>query len=72
MGTVCSSHGEKRNVYRILVGKSERKRQLGRQRIGPDTDLGEVGWCGINWIHLAQDVDQWRVFVHANMKLRAP
>jgi hypothetical protein len=51
--------GEKRNAYRILVGKPERKRPLGRQRRrwvdNIKMDLREVGWDGMDWIDLAQD-----------------
>jgi hypothetical protein len=50
---------EKRNAYRILVGKPEGKRPLGRPRhMWKDNikmDLREMGWGGMNWIHLAQD-----------------
>jgi hypothetical protein len=54
--------GEKRNVYRILVGKPERKRLLGRPRRrwvdNIKMDLGEIGWDGLDWIDLAQDRNQ--------------
>jgi hypothetical protein len=59
MGEPCSTNGEKRNAYRLLVGKPEGKRPLGRPRrrwvdnIG--IDLGEVGWSDVDWIGLAQD-----------------
>jgi hypothetical protein len=56
--------GEKRNACRILVGKPEGKRPLGRpRRMWEDNirmDLREIGWGGIDWIDLAQDRDQWR------------
>jgi hypothetical protein len=52
------------NSHTILVGKPERKRRLGRPRgIREDNikmDLREIGGEGVNWIHLAQDRDQWR------------
>jgi hypothetical protein len=55
--------GEGRNVYRILVGKPEGKRPLGRPRRrwedGIKMDLGEIGWGGVEWIELAQDRDRW-------------
>jgi hypothetical protein len=55
--------GEKRNAYRLLVGKPEGKRPLGRPRRGwVDTirmDLGEVGWGGVDWIGLAKDRNRW-------------
>jgi hypothetical protein len=51
--------GEKRNAYRILVGKPEGKRPLGRpRRMWADNikmDLREIGWDGMDWIDLAQD-----------------
>jgi hypothetical protein len=59
--------GEKRNAYRILVGKPEGKRPLGRHRRRWEDnikmDLGEIGLGGMDWIDLAQDRDQWKVFV---------
>jgi hypothetical protein len=55
--------GEKQNAYRILVGKPEGKRPLGRsgRRLMDNIkmDLREIGWGGIHWIALAQDRDQW-------------
>jgi hypothetical protein len=59
MGGPCSTNGEKRNAYRLLVGKPDGKIPLGRPRrrwvdnIG--MDLGEVGWGDVDWIDLAQD-----------------
>jgi hypothetical protein len=54
-------HGVKLNAYRILVGKPEGKRSLGRPRCKWEDnikmDLGEIRWCGIDWIDLAQDRD---------------
>jgi hypothetical protein len=51
--------GEGRNVYRVLVGKPEGMRPLGRPRrtweYGLKMDLREIGWEGVEWIHLAQD-----------------
>jgi hypothetical protein len=53
--------GEKRNACRILVGKLEEKRALGKQRSGwvdnVKMDLREIGWCGMDWIDLAEDKD---------------
>jgi hypothetical protein len=68
--------GENRNAYRILVGKPEGKRPLGRPRRrwvdDIKMDLREIGWGGIDWIHLAQDRDQWRTLVNTVMNLRVP
>jgi hypothetical protein len=66
--------GEGRNLYRGLVGKPEAKRPLGRPRSrsedGIKMDLGEIGWGGVEWIHLAQDRDHWRALVNAMLNLR--
>jgi hypothetical protein len=57
MGGACSTHGEKRNVYRILVGNPEGKRPLGRPRHRWEDnirmDVREIGWSGVDWIDLA-------------------
>jgi len=67
--------GERRGVYRCLVGKPEGKRPLGRPRHRWEdsikVDLQEVGW-GIDWIDLVQDRDRWRALVNAVMNLRVP
>jgi hypothetical protein len=56
MGGPCSTNGEKRNAYRLLVGRPEGKRSLGRpRRKWVDNimmDLGEVGWGDVDWIGL--------------------
>jgi hypothetical protein len=68
--------GERRNAYRILVGKPDGKRPLGRPRCrwvdNIKMDLKEVGWDGRDWIDLAQDRDRQRAYVNAVMNLRVP
>jgi len=65
--------GEMRDVYRVLVGKSEGKRPLGRPRHRWEDnikmDLQEMGCGSMDWIELAQDRDRWRAFVNAIMIL---
>jgi hypothetical protein len=68
--------GEKRNAYRILVGKPKGKRPLGRPRRrwvdNIKMDLGEIGWDCVDWVDLAQDRDQWRSLVNTVMNFRVP
>jgi hypothetical protein len=68
--------GKKRNAYGILAGKPERKRPLGRPRRrwvdNIKIDLSERGWDSMEWIHLAQDRDQWRDLVNTVMNLWVP
>jgi hypothetical protein len=68
--------GETRNAYRILVGKPEGKRPLGRpRRIWVDNiklHLREIGWDGMDWIDLAQDRGQWRALVNTVINLKVP
>ena len=68
--------GEERGVYRILVGKPEGKRPLGRPRRrwvdNIRMDLQEVGCGYVDWIGLAQDRDRWRTLVSTVMNLRVP
>ncbi|KAJ4429019.1 hypothetical protein ANN_26015 [Periplaneta americana] len=65
--------GKSRNAYRVLVGRPEGKRPLGRPRCRWENDikmdLREVGYDGRDWINLAQDRDQWRAYVRAAMNL---
>jgi hypothetical protein len=67
---------ETMNTCRILVGKPDGKRPLGRPRRrwvdNIKMDLGGIGWDGVDWIKLAQDRDQWRAFVNTVMNLRVP
>jgi hypothetical protein len=74
MGEACSAYGEGRGVYRVLVGKPEVKRLLGRPRRRWEDnirmDLQEVGCGSMDWIELVQDRDRWRALVNAVMKLR--
>jgi hypothetical protein len=68
--------GEKRIAYRMLMGKPEGKRPLGRQRRrwvdNIKIYLTEIGWDGMDWIDLVQDRDQWRALVNTVMNLRVP
>jgi hypothetical protein len=76
MDGACSPNGEGRGVYRVLVGKPEGKRPLGRPRCrwkdNIKIDLQDVR-CGVSyWIELAKDRDRWRALVNAVMNLRIP
>jgi hypothetical protein len=66
----------RRNAYRILVGKPEGKRPLGRPRRrwvdNIKMDLREIGWDGTDWIDLAEDGGQLRALVNTVMNLRVP
>jgi hypothetical protein len=68
--------GEGKGVYRVLVGKPEGKRPLGRPRRRREDsiklDLRQIGIDGANWIQLDQDRIQWRVFVNTVTNLRIP
>jgi hypothetical protein len=68
--------GEKRNAYRVLVGKPKGKRPLGRPRRrwvdNIRLDLGEVGWGSVDWIGVAQDRNRWRALVNSVLNLRVP
>jgi hypothetical protein len=66
--------GEERKLYKVLVGKPEGKRPLGRPRRrwedGIRMDLREIGLRDVDWIRLSQDRDRWRAVVSAVMNLR--
>jgi hypothetical protein len=70
------SMGDKRNIYRILVGKPYGKRLLGKPicwwKDNTKMNLWEIGWSGIDWIDLTQDMEQWRDLVNTVMNLRVP
>jgi hypothetical protein len=74
MGRECSTNGERRNAYRILVGNPERKRPLGRPRRrwvdNIEMYLREIGWDDMDWIDLTQGRDQWMALMNRVMNLR--
>ena len=76
MGEACSAYGERRGVYRVLVGKPEVKRPIGRPRRRWDDnikmDLQEVVYGSMDWIDLAQNTDWMRALVNVVMNLRVP
>jgi hypothetical protein len=74
MGRACSAYGQRRDAYRVLVGKPERMRPLERpnHRWEDSIKMGlrEVRWEGINWIDVVQDRDRWRAVVNKAMNLQ--
>jgi hypothetical protein len=76
VGGTCGKHGGGGGVYRILVGRPEGMRPLGRPRRrwkdNIKMDLRETGMDGSNWIQLAQDRVQWWASVNTVMNLRVP
>jgi hypothetical protein len=76
VGGTCGTNGEKRNAYRLLVGKPEGKRPLGRPRHmwidNIKMGLLEIGLSVVDCISLAQDRYRWRALVNSVMNLRVP
>jgi hypothetical protein len=74
VGGTCGTHGRGEEVYRVLMGKPEGKRPLGRPRRRWEDeirmDLRETGCGSVDWIQLAQDRDCWRALVNTVMNLR--
>jgi len=73
---VCSTYGERRGIYRVLVGKLEGKIPLGRPRHRREDnikmDLQKVGCGGMDWIELAWNRDSWWALVNVVMNHQAP
>jgi hypothetical protein len=65
-----------RNAYKIFIGKPEGKRPLGRSRCESEdnirTDLREIGWGDVDWMHLARERGQWRAVVNMVMNATVP
>jgi hypothetical protein len=76
MGRVCVHMENRRNPYRVLAGKTEEKRPLGRPRRRWEnnitTERREIEWGGMDWIRLAENRGQWRVLVNTVINLRFP
>jgi hypothetical protein len=76
MDKACSTHGANRNAYRILVGKSEGKRPLGRPRRrfqdNIRVNLKEIGWVLMYWVDPFQDGDQWKALANMAMNSLVP
>jgi hypothetical protein len=73
---VCSTNGEKKNAYRLLMGSPGGKKPLGRlrRRWADNIEIGllEIGWGGVDWIGLNQDRDKWIAIVNAVLNLGVP
>jgi len=76
MGLACGAYGRGEGVYRVLVGKPEGRRPLGRPRHrwvnNIRMDFQEVGCVYMDWTGLAQYRERWRTLVNAVMNLRVP
>jgi hypothetical protein len=75
MDRACSTYGERRVLYRVLVGKPEGKGSLRKPRRGWDNikmELQEVGCEGIDWIDLAEERERWWALLNAVMNLQVP
>jgi len=71
-GGACSMHGDMRNVYKILIGKTDRKRPRNKGKDNIRMDLREIGLEVAVEVHVAQDRDQWRALVNMVMNLQVP
>jgi len=76
MGGACSTYGDRRGAYRVLVVKSEGKRPLGRHRRRWEDNIKigvqELGCVGMDWTDLSKDRDRWWAHVNAVMNFRVP
>jgi hypothetical protein len=72
MGGLCSTNGEKRIAYRLLVGKRPLERPRRKWVDNIRMDLGEVGSGDLDWFGLAQDWNRWRAVVNSVLNLRVP
>jgi hypothetical protein len=75
MDKACSMYWGRRGVHKVLMGKPEGKRSLGRPRHRWEdikVDHQEVGWGSMDWIVLAQDRDRWWELVNVAMNLQVP
>jgi hypothetical protein len=76
MGGACRRHRRDEKTCKILVGKPEGKRPLGRPRHRWEDiirmDRSKIRWEDVNWMHLAQDRDQWQAVVNTVMNLQVP
>jgi hypothetical protein len=76
MGETCRSIGEKKNTYKVVVGKSEASRASGNLGVGGEDnikmDIKEIRCKGADWIQVAQDRLQWRAVVNMIMNVQVP